>query len=314
MKEAAMSKIKWKEILTDAAYLLFGGILYGAAYNMFLIPGNVYVGGASGIATALYNAGLVHLPIGTMIIIINIPLMVLFTYFYGIRASIKGILGMVVSSLAIDITDVIGIFPPGVNAPQENGFLCAVLGAVILGASLGILFSRGYTTGGTDIVGFILKVKFPHFSPSKLMFVCDCAIIAFAAVLTGNYMTVLYSAVAVFLFTTVLDMTVSGFEKARLALIFSSKYDEIAEAISAELERGITLLESEGWYTQKEGRAIVCVVKKNEIYRLKTIVRGIDKNAFVVLTEVTQAIGEGFNENGGENVPLYPKRGTKKKM
>ena len=82
MKEAAMSKIKWKEILTDAAYLLFGGILYGAAYNMFLIPGNVYVGGASGIATALYNAGLVHLPIGTMIIIINIPLMVLFTYFY----------------------------------------------------------------------------------------------------------------------------------------------------------------------------------------------------------------------------------------
>lgn len=314
MKEVAMTKIKWKEVLTDTAYLLLGGILYGAAYNMFLIPGNVYVGGASGIATALYNAGLVHLPIGTMIIIINIPLMLIFTYFYGIRASIKSILGMLISSLAIDITDIIGIFPPGVNAPEENGFLCAVLGAVILGASLGILFSRGYTTGGTDIVGFILKVKYPHFSPSKLIFACDCAIIAFAAVLAGNYMTVLYSAVAVFLFTTVLDMTVSGFEKARLALIFSAEYDEIAEAISAELERGITLLESEGWYTKKEGRAIVCVVKKNEIYRLKTIVRSIDKNAFVVLTEVTQAIGEGFNENGGENVLLYPKRGAKKQM
>lgn len=309
-----MAKIRWKEILTDAAYLLLGGILYGAAYNMFLIPGNVYVGGASGIATALYNAGLVKLPIGTMIIIINIPLMLIFTYFYGIRASIKGILGMIISSLAIDITGAIGIFPPGVNLPEENGFLCAVLGAVILGASLGIMFSRGYTTGGTDIVGFILKVKFPHFSPSTLMFICDCAIIVFAAVLTNSYMTVLYSAVAIFLFTTVLDMTVSGFEKARLALIFSERFEEIAEVISTELERGITLLHGEGWYTKKESRAVMCVVKKNEIYKLKKIVRGIDKNAFVVLTEVTQAIGEGFNENGGENVPLYPKRGTKKQM
>ena len=127
-------------------------------------------------------------------------------------------------------------------------------------------------------------------------------------------MTVLYSAVAIFLFTTVLDMTVSGFEKARLALIFSERFEEIAEVISTELERGITLLHGEGWYTKKESRAVMCVVKKNEIYKLKKIVRGIDKNAFVVLTEVTQAIGEGFNENGGENVPLYPKRGTKKQM
>lgn len=304
-------KTRFREIITDTAYLIFGCILYGAAYNMFLIPGNVYVGGASGIATALFNAGLSRIPIGTMIIIINIPLMLLFTYFYGARASIKGILGMLLSSLSIDVTDALGIFPPGVKSPEDNGFLCAVLGAVILGASLGILFSRGYTTGGTDVVGFLLKVKFPHFSPSVLIFICDCAIVIFAAAITKNYMTVMYSGVAIFLFTTVMDLTVSGFEKARLALIFSDKYEEIAEEISNELERGITLLHSEGWYTRKEKRAIMCVVKKNEIYRLKKIVRRADEKAFVILTEVTQAIGEGFNENGGENVPLYPKRGTK---
>ncbi len=305
-------KARFREIITDAAYLIFGCILYGAAYNMFLIPGNVYVGGASGIATALFNSGLSDIPIGTMIIIINIPLMLLFTYFYGIRASVKGILGMALSSLAIDVTGALGIFPPGVKSPEDNGFLCAVLGAVILGVALGLLFSRGYTTGGTDLIGFLLKVKFPHFSPSTLIFVCDCAVVVFAAVITKNYMTIMYSGVAIFLFTTALDFTVSGFEKARLALIFSDEYEAIAEEISNELERGVTLLYSEGWYTKQEKRAIMCVVKKNEIYRMKKIVRHADEKAFMILTDVTQAIGEGFNENGGENVPLYPKRGTKK--
>ena len=300
-------------VLTDIAYLIFGCFLYGLAYTMFFLPGGIYVGGASGIASALYNSGLVtFLPVGTMIILINVPLLLLFTWFYGIRASIKSIVGVVLASLSIDFFDFVGIFPPGVQNPQENGLLCAILGSVVLGAGLGILFLRGFTTGGSDILGLLLRIKFKNLSPSVLIFVSDIVIILFAAISTHNYMSILYSAVAIFGFTSVLDIVTKGFEKARFAFIFSDSYAEIADEISVTMRRGVTVLDGSGWYTKQEKKILFCVVKRGEIFALKQLVRSLDPGAFVILGEVAQTIGRGFSETG-ETLPLVPKDRTKKK-
>lgn len=306
-------KAKVLSVLTDIAYLVFGCFLYGLAYNMFFLPGEIYVGGASGIASALFNSGLVtFLPVGTMIIIINVPLLLLFTWFYGIRASIKSIVGVVLASLSIDFFDLIGIFPPGVQNPQENGLLCAILGSVILGAGLGILFMRGFTTGGSDILGLLLRIKYPKLSPSVLIFVSDIVIILFAAITTHNYMSILYSAVAIFGFTSVLDIVTKGFEKARFAFIFSDSYERIADEIATAMGRGVTVLNGTGWYTKQEKKVLLCVVKRGEIYTLKQLIRRLDPAAFVILGEAAQTIGRGFSATG-EALPLVPKDRTKKK-
>lgn len=176
-----------------------------------------------------------------------------------------------------------------------------------------MMFARGYTTGGSDLAALLIKLKFKKLPTSKTILVIDAAVVIVSAVATNNYVTVFYSFIAIFMSSNALEIVNSGFEKTRLAYIFSDRYEKIADSLMTELERGVTVLDGMGWYTKESKKVILCVVKKNELYSLKTLVKAIDPNAFLILSEANETIGLGFKEGVGDVVIEPRKREEKTK-
>lgn len=307
MKQTKISP-KGREILTDAGFLLVSGMLFAIAYNMFLVPGGVVIGGAGGVATVLRL--LYGLPTGAMIAAINVPLMALFMHFYGFRASVKGVIGIAVSSIFVDVTDLLGIFSPAFPNPEENMLLCALFGGATIGTAVGLMFARGYTTGGSDLAALLIKMKKQGVSTARLIFLIDATVVIVSAIATGTFVSVFYSFLAILLSSVALGMVTGGFDKTCLAYIFSDQYEQIASEIAEKMKRGVTLLDGMGWYRKEEKKVILCVVKKNEIFPLKQTVRAIDANAFLILGEAEETIGLGFKENIGD-VAIEPKKRLK---
>ena len=285
--------------LIDIPYLIVAGVVYSVAYNMFLVPGNIFVGGIGGLAT-VWNV-LYGFPTGLVILILNIPLIIGLMIVYGVRSSIKSIIGIATGSLFVYIAELFDLFPPAFANPGENKLLYAIFGGVTLGVSIGLFFSRGYTTGGTDIIALLLKPKFKKLSTSNLILLTDVVTITYAAIAMKDWLTVLYSFVAVLMSTGVLGLVSGGFDKGGILYIFSPKNEDIANAISTRLARGVTILDGMGWYTKNPEKIIMCVVKKSEIYQLKLIVKEIDPNAFMIVGESMETIGQGFKQSVGES-------------
>ena len=183
---------KLQGVLLDVGILILGGFLFAVAYNMFLLPGEIFVGGAGGIAEVLNL--LFGLPTGLMIIAINIPLALLFCIFYGYRSGIKSFIGITVTSLSIDF---IKFLPEAFPQPKENAFLCAIFGGISLGAAIGIMLYRGFTTGGSDFVALLIKLKAKKISTAKLIAIVDAIVIIGAAIVMKNFLSVFYSLVSV---------------------------------------------------------------------------------------------------------------------
>jgi len=290
-----LNKKKFLSKLADIPYLIVAGIVYAIAYNMFLVPGNIFVGGVGGIATVwtiLYNVNT-----GLVIFLLNLPLIIAFMIMYGWRASVKSLIGIGIASLFLSVTEALNILPPAFANPEENKLLYAIFGGIVLGIAIGFFFTRGYTTGGTDIVALLLKPKFKKISTSRLILITDVIVIVYAAIAMKDWLTVLYSFVAVFMMTSTLNIVTGGFDKGCLAYIFSSDPDGIAQQISDVLSRGITFLNGIGWYTKNSEKIIMCVVKKSEIYQLKHIAKTVDPKSFIIIGETTETIGLGFKEN-----------------
>lgn len=312
--EKKRNSARWKEILTDIGYLFFSGILFGVAYNMFFVPGEIFIGGAGAIATALNI--MFELPTGTMIFLINVPLVLLFWYFYGLRYCVKAIVGIIVSSVFVDVTDALGIFQCPFANPKENTILCALFGGIVIGIAVSFMFVRGYTTGGSDLAAFLVKVPFPRISTPRLLLGIDILVIVGSSVSTtlyegksiyDCYLSILFSFLATFMFSSMLEFMNSGFDKTKVAYIFSDRYEAIADEVMVKIRRGVTVLNGTGWYTKEDKKVVMCVVKKNEIFPLKTLVRSIDENAFMILSEAEETIGLGFKEGIGD-VAIEPKK------
>ncbi len=313
MKTLKMNS-KVREVLTDAVYLFISGVLFAIAYNMFFVPGQIFIGGAGGIATALNI--LFGLPTGTMIILINIPLVVLFMIFYGMKSTIKGIIGILVSSTFVDATAAMHIFDGLFPNPAGNKLLCAIFGGIVLGAAVAFMFARGYSTGGSDLMAFIIKVFVPKVPTPTVIFAIDAFVVSFASWITNDslsatLMTIFFSVITTFIQTNSLSIINGGFDKTRVAYVFSDKYEEVADAMMKALNRGVTLINGQGWYTKEDKKIIFCVVKKNEIFTLKSLVKNMDENAFMILSEATETIGRGFKAGVGD-VAIEPKKKLKK--
>ena len=318
MKQTTLNP-KIKEILTDIVYLCISGLLFAIAYNMFFVPGAIFIGGAGGIATALNI--LFHIPTGTMIILINVPLVVLFMIFYGAKSAVKGIIGILVSSLFVDGTAILdekfGIFSGAFPNGAENRLLCAILGGLVLGAAVAFMIARGYSTGGSDLIAFLVKIFLPNASTPNVIFGVEACVVLVASLITNDtistiVMSIFFSIICTFMQTNALSTINGGFDKTRVAYIFSDKYEELADAMMKDLKRGVTIIDGQGWYTKEDKKIIFCVVKKNEIFPLKTLVRHMDENAFMILSEATETIGRGFKAGVGD-VVIEPKKKKKAK-
>jgi len=277
--------IRPKELLADIGVLLLGSFLFAVAVNLFILPGKVVVGGLTGISTVAHM--LFHTPVGIVILGLNIPLMLLYGYNYGFRSLVKTVLSVIFTSVA---TDVITFLP----VTNEDPLFCSILGGACMGLACGILFTRGFTSGGTDLVAYVLKKRFKNISTGRFILIIDVMIIVSATFFTKNYIGIFYSVITTFVWTKVIDFVLDSTGKAKLVFVMSEQYMSISDRITGELTRGVTILDGKGWYTKKERPVLMCAVKRTEIFRLKQIIQTADPNAFVICTEANEVLGYGF--------------------
>lgn len=283
-----MKKKKYSEILSTVIAFFGGSVLFGLSMNMFLSPGNVVMGGITGIATTI-NYLYDKLPIGVLIFALNVPLLLMNIKVNGWKSMIKTVLGIAASSVAVDLTNFV---PATLNDP----LLCAILGGVTMGTGAGVLLTRGFTTGGSDLAAVLLKRKFKRLTTGKLVLIVDVFVVVGSAIIMKSFEGIIYSSIAIFAYSASIDAVMGGSEKAKMALIISEKHDEIAEEVDRVLNRGMTYLHGEGWYTKANKEIMMCVVKRNEEFRMKQIVEKIDRDAFMILCDATEVLGMGFKE------------------
>ena len=286
-----MKKSKIKLILYDIATVAAASVLFAAALNMFILPAEITVGGLTGVATIITM--FVNLPVGLTIILLNIPLIILNTRRYGRIFLLRTLIGTLSTSIGVDL---LTFLPVTVTDP----LLCAILGGATMGLSLGILLSRGYTTGGTDLVACLLKRKFPRIPAGSLIMLSDAVIIISSAIVAKDFDKLIYSFICVFVMSRITDSLIATSRRAELAFVVTSQPERMTSLISERLGRGTTLLSGVGGYSLEPKKIIMCVVGKGELFFLKQAIEEVDSSAFVIVCRANEVMGEGFiSPNGG---------------
>ena len=265
--------------------IIAGAFLVAVSINMLLEPNKIAPGGVSGIAIVLFH--LFKFPIGTTMLVLNIPLFIIGIRHLGGAFGIKTLLATVMLSVIIDL---IHFFP----AITYDPLLASVYGGVIMGTGLALVFRSGATTGGTDLGAKIIHRFLPFITMGQLLLFVDFAVIIFAAVVFKNYEIALYAVITLFIASKVIDAILEGVNFAKGAFIISTKANHIAEKVITKLDRGVTGLYGQGMYTGKDRTVLMCVLHRREIPTLKIMVKEIDPQAFIILTDVREVLGEGF--------------------
>lgn len=268
------------------AVITLGSILYALAYNIFYAPNLVAMGGLTGLGQVL-NAIIPVLPVGTTVFVMNVPLFFLGWKYIGGHLLVSSLYAMTFSSFAIDVLDMIYQFPP------MDTMLAAIFGGALLGLGIGLVFSKGATTGGTDLIARLLKLKFAWLPMGTLVLIPDFIVIALAAMAFGKVETALYGIVSLFITTKVMDMVLYGLDSSKVAYIISDSCKEITDAVMA-MDRGATILHGEGAYSGDEKKVLMVAFKQKEIVPLKEKVNEIDPHAFLIVCDAHDVLGEGF--------------------
>jgi len=275
------NKCKW------IAATIMGSAIFALGFSLFLAPNDMSAGGISGLA--LIFVELTHLgSVGTLSILINLPLFILGGVKIGKQFFAGSLLGMVLSSVLIDLFAMIPF-------PVLEPLISVLYGGVICGLGLGIVFMAGTSTGGSDILVRLLKLKYRNVPIGQISLCFDALVVILTGLVFHDVTKSLYTGITVFLCSQVIDAVVYRFDYSKVALIISSEHQQIADAIGKRLDRGATLLHGEGSYTHREMKVVLAAVKKQQIAELKELVMEIDPKAFVILQEAHQVLGDGFS-------------------
>lgn len=254
---------------------------------MFMIPHDMNAGGLSGLSMIL-----VHLlgfgTVGTVTVLINIPLFAIGGWKIGKQFFFRSLIGMICSSVAIDTLAVLPV-------PEVDSLAAALYGGVFCGLGLGTVFMAGATTGGSDIIVRFLKRKWPNMAIGTINTCFDLVVVSLTGIAFGNLSTALYCGIAVFVMGKVIDAVVYHFAYSRVALIITKHHDAVAKKISDELGRGATFLHGEGTYSRENTKVVLTAVKRQQLADLKALVVEVDPNAFIIVQEAHQVLGDGFS-------------------
>lgn len=278
-----------KELLRNLLMIAFGSAVFALGFDLFLDPNGINCGGVSGVAMLIvYAVDAKWLTVGILSAAINIPL-----FFFGFKKIGKyfffgSLLGMVVSSICFDL------FAAVVPIPVVDPLIASIFGGVMIGAGLGVVFIGGASTGGVDIVARLLKLKLRNFPIGKIILCMDLCTAVATGIVYRQFSNTLYSIITLVLSSIVLDKVVYGLDFAKVALIISDRHDEIASAITVQLDRGVTLLHGQGYYTGNDKSVLLSAVKRRQLAQLKELVMTIDPNAFIILQDAQQVLGDGF--------------------
>ena len=282
-------KLNIREFLKSYAVITLGSLIYALAYNIFFAPNQVAMGGLTGLGQVL-NAVIPVLPVGGTVFAMNVPLFFLGWKYIGGHLLVSSLYAMTFSSFAIDVLDMIYRFPP------TDTMLAAIFGGALLGLGIGLVFAKGATTGGTDLIARLLKLKFAWLPMGTLVLFPDFAVIVLAAIAFGRVESALYGVVALFVTTKVMDLVLYGLDSSKVAYIISDAYREIADAITHDMERGLTLLHGEGGWSGAEKKILLVAFKQKQIVALKQTVKAIDPSAFLIVCDAHEVLGDGFRE------------------
>ncbi|MBQ7865482.1 MAG: YitT family protein [Clostridia bacterium] len=271
------------------AQIVLGCLIGGAAYPLFLVPNSIAPGGLSGLAMVLNH--LFHWPVGMTSLIMNIPLFLLGYKAMGRVFVFRSLVATVIFSLAIDLIKL--------PAMTVDPLLGTLYGGLLLGVGLGLILRGGATTGGTDMIARMVHSKMPFITVGVFLLMIDCLVVILAGVVMGTSEG-LYAMISIFISSKVIDMVMAGFSSNKACFIITKQWDEVTRHILHGMDRGVTQLTARGAYSGEERPVVLCVVSRQEVARLKDIVREADENAFMFVTEAHEALGEGFSKLAGE--------------
>lgn len=277
---------KWTNQVGWIFSTILGSAIFAIGFDLFLVPHGLNTGGVSGLSMALMEL-LGFGSVGVLQILINIPLFLLGGLKIGKKFFVGSLIGMASSSLFIDLFAAIPV-------PQTEVLLAIVYGAALCGLGVGLVFSAGTSTGGSEIVTRLLKLKWRNVSVGAFCLAFDVIV----AVLTGfvfrDITKTLYTGITVFITSQVLDIVVYRFDYSKVALIITKEYQQVALQIGQKLQRGATLLHGEGAYTHQDTKVVLTAVRRRQLAELKELVTDIDPAAFIIVQEAHQVLGDGF--------------------
>ncbi|MFY9116581.1 MAG: YitT family protein [Bacteroidales bacterium] len=281
-------------------YLLItlGILIYVTGWTTFIIPNHLVGGGVAGISTLIYYA--TNLPISISFFAFNVILIIIGLRTIGWKFGVKTIFGVGITTLAFQFIP--AIIPEDLIQAMalDNGkLISALMGAAASGVGIGLVIAQGGSTGGTDILAQIVG-KYRNISPGRFMMACDLVIIASLFFVSDEptiglrLAAVLYGYLIIGLFGYTVDIMLSGAKRSVQFFIFSTKYEEIADRISKEVQRGVTVISSQGWYSKSEQNVLLVIVRRTEVNAVAKIVKEVDKNAFLSKASVSGVYGTGF--------------------
>lgn len=275
--------------LIDLLFYIAGGMIYSVAVLLFLTENEISPGGLTGIATILNY--LFSLPIGTVVFILNIPLLAAgFIKFGGIFIA-KTAVATAVMSLTLDIS---GLFMPKMKI---DPILAALFGGLLMGLGISLFMLRGATTGGTDIIAKLINCKFPHLTVGRLMLAADAAVVGLSALVYKNMESALYAVIAIYASSRVMDLILYGADRGKIIYVITDNAKELSDSIMSLINRGVTLLDVTGAYTGTKRQMLMCTVRRHEVAAVCRLATSCDKNAFIIVGEAGEVLGEGFKTN-----------------
>lgn len=276
------------DALKDIPFMVIGCALYAVSVTCFSAPNNIVLGGVTGVATVI-NYLVPALPIGALFLLLNIPILIFGARKLGGSFLAKTIFCTVLSSVMIDLS---ALFLPAVRPGDQ--LLAALYAGVLSGLGMALIFLRGGTTGGVDVMARLINRKYPYFSIGRAFLAMDAAVVLAAAFVYGEVNAALYSVVTIFASSKMIDAVLYSSEKGETLMIVSKKGDEISHEIGDHIRRGATFLHAEGAYSHEKRKVLLCAARPQEVFRINHIVKNTDPNAFIIISEASQVIGEGF--------------------
>ncbi len=280
-----------QKFLKDIAFYYVGSLVYAVAINSIISPNEISPGGVTGVATVLNF--LFKIPIGFTVLLLNVPILFAGYKRLGGGFIIRTAIVTMMCSLNLEITAIV------LPKFDMDKILAAVFGGILIGTGLSLVFLRGATTGGIDIIAKLVNRRRPHLTVGRLILILDGAVIILAAFCYRNIETALYSVISMFSASYLTDMVLYGADKGKIVYVVTAQPDAICGAIGNRLKRGVTRLSAVGGYTGEQRNLVMCIVRRHEVSYIYEIINEFDEGAFVVISDAGEIIGEGFKSLDG---------------
>ncbi len=282
-----MTKPNLTRMVRDYAWIALGSVLYSLSFDWFYVPNQIGFGGLTALGMIL-NYLSPAIPIGMVVLILNIPLFLLGWKFLGGHTLVSSLFAMTATSVLVDLIAAMHTFP------SMDPMLAAIFGGVSLGVSLGMIFSKGATTGGTDLTARLLKLPFAWLPMGKLLMVVDLTMLLSVSLVFRSMESAMYGMISLYISTLVMDGVLYGLDQSKVAYIVTTRPQEIAAEIDRQMDRGATFLHGEGSFSREEKLVLMCAFKQKQIVPLKALVHELDPEAFLIVCDAHEVLGQGF--------------------